>query len=39
VPSVFDPKVSPAVAAAVRAVAKGAEDPDPDSEQAPLSLR
>jgi malate dehydrogenase (oxaloacetate-decarboxylating) len=39
VPSVFDPKVSPAVAAAVRAVAKGAEDPDPDSEKAPLSLR
>ncbi|BCJ36606.1 malate dehydrogenase [Actinocatenispora thailandica] len=39
VPSVFDPKVSPAVAAAVRAVAKGAEDSDPDSEQAPLALR
>jgi malate dehydrogenase (oxaloacetate-decarboxylating) len=39
VPSVFDPKVSPVVAAAVRAVAKGAEDPDPDSEKAPLSLR
>jgi malate dehydrogenase (oxaloacetate-decarboxylating) len=39
VPSVFDPKVSPAVAAAVRAVAKGAEDPDPDSDKAPLSLR
>ncbi|BCJ29236.1 NAD-dependent malic enzyme [Actinocatenispora sera] len=39
VPSVFDPKVSPAVAAAVRAVAKGAEDPNPDSDKAPLSLR
>ena len=39
VPSVFDPKVSPAVAAAVRAVAKGADDPDPDSDAAPLALR